>query len=92
MVEKVLSKALLHLNILCEDRESVTSQTKTTKKKSRRQFAPLRDEMAVLPRRHVCVCRQDLSSTGTSYYCFFAVQIVKMLSLNFTAMELSSNV
>ena len=102
MAEEALSKALSRLNILREDREIVLKPEQET---AVSELLRGRDVMAVLPTGFgksmiftvFALARQELSTTRT---CIIVVsplksiiddQISEMLSLNFTAMELSSD-
>ena len=104
MAEKALSKALSRLNILCEDREIVLKPEEET---AVSELLHGRDVMAVLPTGFgksmiftvLALARQELSTTCTRT-CIIVIsplksiiddQILEMLSLNLTAMELSSD-
>ena len=103
MAEKALSKALSRLNILREDREIVLKPEQETAVSELHG----RDVMAVLPTGFgksmiftvFALARQELSTTCTKT-CVLVIsplksiiddQISEILSLNFTAMELSSD-
>ena len=104
MAEEALSKALSRLNILREDREIVLKPEQET---AVSELLRGRDVMAVLPTGFgksmiftvFALARQELSTTCTRT-CVIVIsplksiiddQISEMLSLNFPAMELSSD-
>ena len=101
MAEEALSNALSRLNIVRDDRKIVL---KEEKEMAVNHLLNGRDVMAILPTGFgksmiftvFALAKQELSSTKTSVLVISPLksiiddQISEMLSLNFTAMELSS--
>lgn len=101
MAEEALSNALSRLNILRDDRKIVL---KEEQEMAVNHLLNGRDVMAILPTGFgksmiftvFALAKQELSSTKTSVLVISPLksiiddQISEMLSLNFTAMELSS--